>query len=169
MDTCEVLAEAFSRTPEQAAGAVEGLGVDELAFRPDSDANSIAWLVWHTARMHDFQIAHVAGEDQVWTSEGWKDRFGLPFGDDDHGYGHTSAEVAQVRAGSAELLGYLQAVHDRTSRYLESLADADLDRVVDERWDPPVTLGVRLVSIANDAAQHMGQAAYVRGLIERSR
>jgi hypothetical protein len=41
---------------------------------------------------------------------------------------------------------------------------ADLDRVVDKRWDPPVTLGVRLVSVVDDDAQHVGQAAYVRGL-----
>ena len=44
---------------------------------------------------------------------------------------------------------------------LEGLAPDDLDRVVDRRWDPPVTLGVRLVSIADDSLQHAGQAAYV--------
>ncbi len=47
------------------------------------------------------------------------------------------------------------------------LQPADLDVVVDERWDPPVTLGVRLVSVVNEVNQHVGQAAYVRGLLER--
>ncbi len=50
---------------------------------------------------------------------------------------------------------------------LSSLGDADLDRIVDRRWDPPVMMGVRLVSIADDSLQHVGQAAYVRGLLGR--
>lgn len=41
----------------------------------------------------------------------------------------------------------------------------DFDRVVDTAWDPPVTLGVRLVSVYDDATQHAGQAAYLRGLL----
>ncbi len=67
------------------------------------------------------------------------------------------------------LLGYLGEVDDRTSRFLETLTAADLDRVVDRRWDRPVTLGVRLVSIADDGLQHVGQAAYVRGLLQGER
>ena len=63
------------------------------------------------------------------------------------------------------LLGYLGEVQARTTAMLEGLAPDDLDRVVDRRWDPPVTLGVRLVSIADDCLQHVGQAAYVRGLL----
>src|SRR6266511_3822072 len=39
------------------------------------------------------------------------------------------------------------------------------EQVADLRWDPPVTLGVRLVSVADDDLQHVGQAAYVRGLL----
>jgi hypothetical protein len=38
--------------------------------------------------------------------------------------------------------------------------------VVDASWDPPVTLGVRLVSVISDDLQHAGQAAYLRGMIE---
>ena len=52
-------------------------------------------------------------------------------------------------------------------RYAQRLTDADLGRIVDERWDPPVTLGVRLISVISDGLQHAGQAAYVRGLAER--
>jgi hypothetical protein len=63
------------------------------------------------------------------------------------------------------LLAYLDAVDRRTRGFLETLTASDLDRIVDRRWDPPVTLGVRLVSIADDGLQHMGQAAYVRGLL----
>ena len=78
--------------------------------------------------------------------------------------------MAKVRPkGAAALLDYLDAVSQRTNGYLEGIRAADLDEVIDRRWDPPVTLGVRLVSVADDCLQHAGQAAYVRGLIEAAR
>jgi len=48
---------------------------------------------------------------------------------------------------------------------LEGVTGTELDRIVDRRWDPPVTVGVRLVSVADDCLQHAGQAAYARGLL----
>ena len=63
------------------------------------------------------------------------------------------------------LRAYHDAVYARTIEYVRTLQDADLDRVVDTSWDPPVTLGVRLVSVVNDDQQHVGQAAFVRGLL----
>ena len=115
--------------------------------------------------MQDDHIADVAGAEQVWTTGGWAARFGLPFDEDATGYGQTAADVAAVRAYAALLTGYYDAVHSATLSYLETLTDEDLPRVVDERWDPPVTLGVRLVSVVNDDTQHLGQAAYARGLL----
>ena len=109
----------------------------------------------------------MAGTEQAWTADGWAERFGLPFPAGSTGYGHGSDEVAAVRADADLLLGYYDAVHTRTLSYLDTLADADLDRVVDDRWDPPVTLGVRLVSVADDDIQHAGQAAFIRGIVGR--
>ena len=169
MDVAALLIESFDRVDGVLTRAVDGLGVDELAFRPDPEANSIAWLAWHATRGEDAQIADVAGAEQLWTSRGWADRFDLPFDDAATGYGHSAQDVGRVRASSELLLAYHRALADRTQDYLRGLAEADLDRVVDEGWDPPVTLGVRLVSIVGDSLQHAGQAAYVRGLLERSR
>ena len=168
MDVAGLLIESFGRVDGVLTRAVDGLSVDELTFRPDPAANSIAWLAWHAARGEDAQVADVAGSEQVWTSQGWADRFDLPFDDSATGYGHSAHDVGRVRASSDLLLAYSRAVADRTQDYLAGLRDADLDRVVDEGWDPPVTLGVRLVSIVGDSLQHAGQAAYVRGLLERS-
>ena len=163
----ELLAEAFGRIHGVVLGAVRGLSEEELAFRPENRCNSIAWLVWHLTRIQDDHIAHVAGIEQAYMAEGWADRFGLPFPPEETGYGHSSAEVAAVRASADLLTGYYEAVHGRTVKYVQGLGEADLDRVVDEHWDPPVTLGVRLVSVINDDLQHGGQAAYVRGLLPR--
>ncbi|MPV38252.1 mycothiol transferase [Georgenia subflava] len=168
MNTAELLIEAYSRVPDEAARILDGLDEAALTFRPDPGANTIAWLVWHLARGQDAQIADVAGTDQAWTAEGWSQRLDLPFDTSATGYGQSSSEVAAVRASAAELTGYLEAVHRRTVEFLATLAEEDLDRVVDDSWDEPVTLGVRLVSIVGDDLQHLGQAAYVRGIVERS-
>jgi hypothetical protein len=165
MTPAEVLIDALSRTAEGAARLLDGLSDDQLAHRPSPQSNSIAWLVWHLSRVQDDHVADVSGREQVYTADGYADRFGLPLDDVDTGYGHSPDEVGQVRASAELLLSYLQAVHAQTVGWLRGVAEEDLDRVVDRRWDPPVTLGVRLVSVADDCAQHLGQAAYVKGLL----
>jgi hypothetical protein len=161
----ELLAEEFDRIHGVVLGAVRGLSEDQLTFRPDERCNSIAWLIWHLTRIQDDHVADVAGTEQAWMAEGWADRFGLPFPQAETGYGHSSAEVAAVRVPADLLVGYHEAVFGHTAKYVRGLGEADLDRVVDEHWDPPVTLGVRLVSVVSDDLQHGGQAAYVRGLL----
>jgi hypothetical protein len=165
----DLLVDAFGRIRAAVTRSVDGLTPDQLAYRVDDAANSIAWLIWHLTRIQDDHLAAAAGVEQVWLSQGWVDRFGLPFDPTDHGYGHSSRQVAAVRPSSADLLvGYHLAVHRQTTGYVKDLRDADLDRIVDENWNPPVTLGVRLVSVINDDFEHVGQAAFIRGLIERN-
>ena len=116
MTPAELLVDALTRIAEGAEGLLDGLSDDDLAHRPTADANSIAWLVWHLARVQDDHVADVAGLEQVYTAQGYADRFGLPFDDGDIGYGHSSAEVAEVRAPADLLLDYLRAVHDADRR-----------------------------------------------------
>jgi hypothetical protein len=163
----DLLIDGFDRVHETVQQAVAGLDEDQLAFRPDADANSIAWLVWHLTRVQDDHVADVAGAAQLWTAGGWVERFRLPFDVGAIGYGQSSQEVGQVRATAEMLAGYQDAVHASTVGYLATLGDGDYERVVDDRWDPPVTLAVRLVSVLDDTMQHAGQASYVRGLVER--
>jgi uncharacterized damage-inducible protein DinB len=167
MTSAELLADAFDRVRESVHEAVAGLTAGQLAARLDDRANSIAWLVWHLTRVQDDHVSEVAGLEQVWTAGGWLDRFGLPFHAADTGFGHHANDVTAVRVGVRALLGYHDAVHAQTVEYVRGLSDADLDRVVDEAWTSPVTLGVRLVSVISDDLQHVGQAAFVRGAVER--
>ncbi|GAA3915183.1 mycothiol transferase [Actinoplanes auranticolor] len=167
MHSKDLLIEAFDRLPELVRSAVDGLSPEQLRTPPAEGANTVAWLVWHLTRIQDGYLAELTGQDQVYVTGDRAEQFGLKADPDDNGYGHTAAQVQAVRPGSAGVLvDYYQAVHERTLSYLAGLTDGDLDRVVDESWDPPVTLGVRLVSILNDDTQHVGQAAYVRGLLE---
>jgi uncharacterized damage-inducible protein DinB len=168
MNGIEVIVDGFSRIQGTVREAVSGLSAAQLNERLDGTANSIGWLVWHLTRVQDDHVAEVAGVEQVWTARGFERRFGLDLPRSSIGYGHDDAEVAAVRVDSPELLlEYYDAVHEQTLQFLKGVTDADLDRVVDRRWDPPVTLGVRLVSVIDDDAQHVGQAAFVRGVLER--
>jgi DinB family protein len=166
MDLPSLLLELYDRVPPLAHDAVAGLGPDELATAPAPGANPIGWLIWHLARVQDHHVSELLGTDQIWVSGDWARRCELNPDPNNTGYGHSAAQVARVRPDSAEtLLGYLDAVQDRTRAMLRAVTPEALDRIVDRRWDPPVTMGVRLVSIADDSLQHAGQAAYVRGLL----
>ena len=168
MESRELLLTAFDNIETFVASALEGIDPGLLTERLDPDANTIAWLVWHLTRVQDDHVAEAAGTEQTWTAGGWAGRFDLPFDADATGYGFSSTDVGNTRITDPQLLvDHHAAVHRRTAEYLGTLSDADLDRVVDESFDPPVTLGVRLVSVVGDDLQHAGQAALLRGLLER--
>ncbi|MGH8980509.1 MAG: mycothiol transferase [Acidimicrobiales bacterium] len=163
----QLLVDGYGRVHEEVLAVLDGLSSAQLAFRVDDTANPIGWLVWHLTRVQDDHLAEAAGVQQRWTEAGWVDRFGLPFEPDATGYGQGRTDVGRVAVDASLLAGYHEAVYGATTEFLRRLSDADFDRVVDTRWDPPVTLGVRFVSVLSDDLQHVGQAAYVRGIIER--
>jgi Protein of unknown function (DUF664) len=164
MDVSQLLLDLYGRIPPLAGVALNGLSPDQLDQPPTPGSNTIGWLVWHTARVQDHHVAELLDTPQIWTSGDWARRCGLEADPSNTGYGHGPEDVAAVRPESVDvLLGYLGEVDVRTRGYLETLDPDKLDRVVDRRWDPPVTLGVRLVSVADDGLQHLGQAAYARG------
>jgi uncharacterized damage-inducible protein DinB len=168
--SAQLLVDGFGRIRENVADVLDGLTAEQLTYQIDSAANPVSWLVWHLTRVQDDHVAAAFGVTQVWSSEGWARRLGLPAAMMDHGYGHGRDQVASVAAATAAsgLLGqYHEATYAQTVQLVSEVRDADLDRVVDTRWTPPVTLGVRLVSVLDDDMQHAGQAAYVRGVVLR--
>ena len=164
MKSNELLLDSFGRIHETVTAALAGVDDATLLRRPAGNGNSMAWLIWHLGRVEDAQVASAAGLEQVWTSQGFAGRFDLQLPQRDTGYGHTSRQVDAVQAPAKLLLEYYDAVHRQTVEFLKTLGDDDFDRIVDTRWDPPVTLGVRLVSTIADCLQHVGQAAYAKGL-----
>ena len=171
MTSADLIADAFGRIRETVSDTLYGLTTEQLTYRVDVDANPIAWLIWHLTRIQDDHVAAAFGAPQVWTDGGWAARFGLPPDSIDTGYGHNRVQVAAVSeacAASALLADYHETVYEQTVKLVSGITDADLDRVVDTSWRPPVTLGVRLVSVLNDDAEHAGQAAFVRGIVLRA-
>lgn len=169
MDATELLEDGFSRIPEVARMVVDGLDANGLTWQPDPASNTIGWLVWHLTRVQDDHVAELAEREQVWVADAWAPRFGLPADTLETGYAHTADQVRAVRPDGVDaLLDYLDAVTARTRTFLQAVGAEDLDRVIDASWDPPVTMGVRLVSVMDDGMQHVGQAGYVRGLHDRA-
>ena len=166
MDVSDLLLESYGRISPLVHDAVDGLAAADLVRPPGAEANTIGWLTWHLTRVQDHHVAELLDQQQVWATSDWAARFALEPDPDDTGYGHSPEDVAGVHPdGPAAVTGYHDAVWARTRSYLGGLSPADLDVVVDESWDPPVTLGVRLVSVVDDSLQHVGQAAYARGLL----
>ena len=169
MTSNDLLTDAFSRIHGVVHQAVDGLTPDELAFRVNGDTNSIAWLIWHLSRVTDDHLSDAASKGQVWTANGWVDKFALPFPPEATGYGFGGDDVAAVTVKSGEILiGYFDEVIEEADRYVKHLKEDDYAKVVDASWTPPVTLAVRLVSVVSDDLQHAGQAMFIRGIVENS-
>ena len=182
----ELLRDGFDRVAQSVRAITSGTDSSILLHQPDPLSNHAAWLIWHLSRVQDDHVADLAAvlggaeppsrgaaphipAGQLWLEHGWAHRLGLPYEESDTGFGHDGQQVRDFDNGDSGLLSaYHQAVHDRTVQILDSLDTEDFERVVDRRWDPPVTAASRLVSVLNDTTQHVGQAAYVRGLAERS-
>lgn len=160
-----LLSDALDRIHAGTTSLLDGLDRDDLTHRVAADANTVGWLLWHLLRVQDDHVAEVAGVEQAWTADGWFDRSGLPFDPSATGYGHTPAEVAATDVDPIVLLGYASAVHELSTVFVARLDDADLDRVIDDSWDPPVTLGVRLLSVVEDDLKHLGQAELLVGML----
>jgi hypothetical protein len=165
--TADLLLDSLGRVRDTAHRVLDDTPEALLATPPAPGTNTVAWLVWHLTRGVDEQVAGALRYQPTWEAGGWRERFALPLPADAQGYGMTFDEVLLVQASADDLRGYLDAAFAAAADALRGVTDADLDRVVDEHWDPPVTLAIRLVSVVNDGTQHVGQASYASGILSR--
>ncbi len=163
----DLLIDGFNRVPEYVDRIMLGLSREDLKWQPKPDANSIGWLAWHLTRQHDAQVAELMEEDQLWIHEKLYEQFHRPADPSDTGFGDTPEQVAAFDPPDiAAFAAYLQATTNRTRQYILLLTPEDLDRELGGPWKPVPTVGVRLISIMEDAMIHAGQAAYIRGLLQ---
>ncbi|MGH3304449.1 MAG: mycothiol transferase [Streptosporangiaceae bacterium] len=168
MSSADLLVDGFGRIREIVHDVLDGLTDSDLQYRVEPAANSICWQIWHLTRVQDDHVAAAGGLTQVWLS-GWETQFGLPLHPRDIGYGHSADQAGAVHAPANLLAGYHDATYGQTIAFVSTLTEDDMPRVVDRSWQPPVTMAVRLVSVLTDDLEHVGQAAFIRGLIERRR
>ncbi len=167
MESKDLLKDGFARIRELVHTSVNGLSTDGLSYRPEPGANSIAWLAWHLTRIQDDHVSEIAGLEQTWVTDGWAQKFGMAPDPENDGRGHGPEEVAAISPDAELLIAHHNAVSDRTFRYLDSVDADELDRIIDRSYDPPVSVGVRLISVISDNIQHAGQARYLRGVVDR--
>ncbi|WP_156229677.1 mycothiol transferase [Corynebacterium occultum] len=160
------LLQDLSQRPIQAVEQLPHLSAEQLNAHPGGHPNSIAWLLWHSGREVDVQLSHLSGTPEVW--EDFRQRFNLGEVGDSLGYGHSPEQAAEIVVEDQQLLiDYLRAALNACGVYIAGLSEADLAEIIDHNWDPAVTRGARLISILDDAAQHVGQAAYAAGILNR--
>ena len=151
---------------ESLVRSVDGLSPAELAWQPKPGCMSVAFLVWHYARVLDFWfqtgIRHVP---QLW-EESWAERFGRsPADPRDIGFGLTPEQVDAFRVPDvSELLGYAEASRDAALGYLGGVGDADLAAVQATSRRGTITLGTLCEQLVWELNQHGGQIAYLRGM-----
>jgi len=154
----------FIQRPIDATGYLPNLSAEQLNAHPAGHPNSVAWLLWHTGREIDVQLSAMSGKPQVW--EKFRDRFELGDLGETVGYGHASEQAGQIKVNDQQLLvDYVGFSVRALGEYVASLSEQDLDEVIDNSWETPVTRGIRLVSIVDDATQHVGQASYAAGAV----
>lgn len=164
MEPGKVLNNLLSQNRDMIEKALEGLTEEELYKQPNDQCNSIGWLVWHIARAEDGLISSVNQSPQIWTEQGWNEKFGL--GAEESGYGHGPKELAAFRAPSIEnLKAYSKAAEDKASSYIESLSAADMDKQVPAMDGEGTTVQATWLGVVvNEALVHGGQIAYLRGM-----
>ena len=109
------------------------LGLEEEQYRvcPRPGMNSIAWLLWHTARIEDITLSFlVFNQTQVLLREDWAARLGLPLRD--VGAGMDESDVANLSAQISirGLLDYRAAVGRNTQSGALQLQATQLKEIV---------------------------------------
>lgn len=165
----EIIMDIFDRIAAQLAQVLEGLTPEELNRQPSTGANTIGWMAWHLTRSHDRNMSELMKMEQLWISEGWYKRFNRAPDPSETGWGHTIDEMKNFGApDSMTIMKYHRSVLERIKDYIgNDLTEAVLE---DESYSPTFRRSSpvyrRITGVINDGLQHVGQAAYVRGLIQ---
>lgn len=162
---------AFDRAGSVLKRALTGISADQIRQQPAGpESNPIGWLSWHLTRVHDRTFSTLLGKPELWSSDGWAERFKLS-AETGTGGRNTLDEVRAFDPISPDnLLAYWEAVRDQRSRpFLEGLADSDLDTPTpgEPVMPPNETIKIAIARVTSDAIQHIGQIAYARGLVDR--
>ena len=168
MEWHEILTSGYEGVLRTLTYTLDGLNEDDLNWQPKPDCNSIGWLAWHLTRWHDVMVSNLMEEEQLWIKEGWYEKFGREADERDSGMGDKAEDLAKFTSpGGKTLLGYQEAVLERSKCFFPKLSQQDLDKVFEGTpFKPPPTWGMMLMGTLSDSLQHAGQAAYVRGLRE---
>jgi uncharacterized damage-inducible protein DinB len=165
MEFQQLLVGVFERVSQVLEEALDGLNQDDLSYLPQADCNSIGWLTWHLTRVQDSTISRLTGKEQLWIAEKWYSKFNRNADSTDNGVGHSSKDVSNFQSPDTEtLLDYHHAVLKQTNEYVGKLSTNELGREID--WPRFPTVGLLLAAQISETLQHVGQIAYLRGMLK---
>ncbi len=167
MDVKGFALQSLSESQSALMQAVDGLSQEELMTQPQPGANHIAFTLWHMLRVEDWFFHYLFQRvPQVWESEKWHEKLNLPDDPRVTGFGYTAEQVASFPSVPLrDLIAYGEAVRASTVDYLRSLGPARFDEIVKSRLFGEVSMGNLIGHLLLEIAQHVGQIAYIRGLV----
>ena len=165
MEANELLTNLLKGNRSMVRKALDGLSDKEVATRPNSECNSMAWLLWHLSRAEDGLVSSLDGSAELW-NDGWAEKCGISAETKGMGFGHKAEDLESFGVGSVDALKeYFGQTEKKVADYLASLSSEDLDKQVPSMMgDGTVPLGNIVQVIVNEAMVHGGQIAYLRGL-----
>jgi hypothetical protein len=136
---------------------LDGLGEQQLRSRPGDEPNSIAWLLWHCARIEDVTTnLLIAGQPQVVEREDWPGRLKIAAADVGTGMGDTQVSQVSSQIDLGALRAYRQAVGGSTRQILLTLAPERLHEGIDPAWIERLLASGVLGQGAEDLAEIWG-------------
>lgn len=165
----KLVLDSFQRQAQELEKVVEGLMEEDLNRQPKPDCNSIGWLVWHVLRSVDRNMSELMGEEQLWIKDKWHSRFGRAADPNETGYGHTAEQAKAFRLpGAGAILDYQKAIMSRVEDYINNkLTEDDLAReFISPTFKETRVVGSVIAGQFWHGMHHVGQAGYVRGLLE---
>jgi uncharacterized damage-inducible protein DinB len=167
MDVKEFALHSLNELQAALVESIDDLTQEESFRQPQPGANHIAFMLWHIVRVEDWFFHYLFQRvPQVWESESWHEKLGLPEDPKATGFAYTTEQVdgfpsVQLR----DLRAYGEAVRAETLDYLRNTDAAKLDETVKSRLFGEVSIGSLIGHVIVELSQHVGQIAYVRGLV----
>ncbi len=165
MKATELITLSLKENEEYVNDAIKKLSQDELAWRTKPHSNSIAFLMWHLARVEDLWINRILkGGKEIYEAEGWYKKYKTEI--QDNGAFFDEAKLKAWPVPTLKLLKeYAAAVRQTTLAYLKTLNEKDLDEPRDFTWMKG-TNGTALSHLISEIGEHSGQIGYIKGIMK---
>ena len=166
MDAVTFIWDTLRQVQLRLLATCQGLTQDQVLWRPTPYANNIGFILWHLTRGEDNVISNLSSpEPTLWVSQGWHEKFNQPVEAPDPGdrMGLQSLPIP----GLDVLLGYSEAVHEKSQSFFSALPGERLDQAPDPTR-PQRTVAAALRHLITHKNNHHGQIDYIRGLQDQS-
>jgi len=120
-------------SPNEVDALTCDLSEDEYAIMPTSKDETIAWVLWHIARIEDIAMGILVAEGEQLFNETWKKAMNVSI--TDTGNALTDDEISDLskHIHVEELFNYRNAVGKRTRQIVMALTPKDMKRKVSSK------------------------------------